>query len=87
MADVARLNTFLKDTKTKFPSLVAEGKLVGIVIGNEACDLDSIVCSTMLAYFLASYTNDAYNYVPVINIPRDEFVLRTEVRERNKIQI
>ncbi|XP_023797494.1 exopolyphosphatase PRUNE1 [Cyanistes caeruleus] len=48
-------------------------------MGNEACDLDSTVSALALAYFLAQ-TSPAPKaaFVPVLNIPRVDFALRTE---------
>ncbi|XP_064355216.1 exopolyphosphatase PRUNE1 isoform X2 [Dromaius novaehollandiae] len=48
-------------------------------MGNEACDLDSTVSALALAYFLAktSPTSKAA-FIPVLNIPRSDFALRTE---------
>ncbi|XP_068851534.1 exopolyphosphatase PRUNE1 isoform X2 [Aphelocoma coerulescens] len=48
-------------------------------MGNEACDLDSTVSALALAYFLAQ-TSPAPKaaFVPVLNIPRADFALRTE---------
>lgn len=50
-----------------------------MVMGNEACDLDSTVSALALAYFLAQ-TSPAPKaaFVPVLNIPRADFALRTE---------
>ncbi|MEE6491550.1 hypothetical protein FKM82_016262 [Ascaphus truei] len=50
-----------------------------VVLGNEACDLDSMVSAITLAYYLAK-TSSSKNlvYVPVLNIPRKDFPLRTE---------
>ncbi|KAF1598424.1 Exopolyphosphatase PRUNE1, partial [Eudyptes moseleyi] len=52
---------------------------VHVVMGNEACDLDSTVSALALAYFLAK-TSPAPKaaFIPVLNIPRAEFALRTE---------
>ncbi|NXI43257.1 PRUN1 Exopolyphosphatase, partial [Galbula dea] len=52
---------------------------VHVVLGNEACDLDSTVSALALAYFLAK-TSPAPKtaFVPVLNIPRADFTLRTE---------
>ncbi|XP_051497031.1 exopolyphosphatase PRUNE1 isoform X2 [Apus apus] len=48
-------------------------------MGNEACDLDSTVSALALAYFLAK-TSPAPRaaFIPVLNIPRADFALRTE---------
>ncbi|NXC40792.1 PRUN1 Exopolyphosphatase, partial [Penelope pileata] len=53
---------------------------VHVVMGNEACDLDSAVSALALAYFLAktSPTAPKAAFIPVLNIPRSDFALRTE---------
>ncbi|XP_062453980.1 exopolyphosphatase PRUNE1 [Rhea pennata] len=53
---------------------------VHVVMGNEACDLDSTVSALALAYFLAktSPTSKAA-FVPVLNIPRSDFPLRPDI--------
>ncbi|KAM3918893.1 exopolyphosphatase PRUNE1 [Leptodactylus fuscus] len=56
-----------------------EGLDLHVVLGNEACDLDSMVSAITLAYYLAK-TSSSKNlaYVPVLNIPRQDFPLRTD---------
>ncbi|MBN3294065.1 PRUN1 Exopolyphosphatase, partial [Polypterus senegalus] len=49
---------------------------IHVVLGNEACDLDSMVSAIALACFLAKTTRKTV--IPVLNIPRSEFALRTE---------
>jgi len=56
-------------------SLINSGKAVTVVIGNEAADLDSMASSVSYAYYL--YLSGV-NAVPVMNIPRNDFALRTE---------
>ncbi|NWQ84569.1 PRUN1 Exopolyphosphatase, partial [Columbina picui] len=52
---------------------------IHVVMGNEACDLDSTVSALALAYFLAKTTPaPKAAFVPVLNIPRADFALRTE---------
>ncbi|XP_073495472.1 exopolyphosphatase PRUNE1 [Phyllobates terribilis] len=55
------------------------GQEFHVVLGNEACDLDSMVSAITMAYYLAK-TSSSKNlvYVPVLNIPRQDFPLRTE---------
>ncbi|XP_068107826.1 exopolyphosphatase PRUNE1 [Hyperolius riggenbachi] len=50
-----------------------------VILGNEACDLDSMISAITLAYFLTK-TSSSKNlvYVPVLNIPQEDFPLRTE---------
>ncbi|KAM6434492.1 exopolyphosphatase PRUNE1 isoform 2-T2 [Liasis olivaceus] len=58
---------------------VQSQKEVHVVLGNEACDLDSMVSALALAYFLAETSPDSKAaFVPVLNIPRVDFPLRTE---------
>ncbi|NXD58866.1 PRUN1 Exopolyphosphatase, partial [Corvus moneduloides] len=58
---------------------VRQRQEIHVVMGNEACDLDSTVSALALAYFLAQ-TSPAPKaaFVPVLNIPRADFALRTE---------
>ncbi|XP_075158851.1 exopolyphosphatase prune [Haematobia irritans] len=56
-----------------------------IVLGNESCDLDSAVSSISLAYFnhknrSEHKTDVECNFLPILNIPKRDFSLKTEVR-------
>ncbi|NXK57249.1 PRUN1 Exopolyphosphatase, partial [Chauna torquata] len=52
---------------------------VHVVMGNEACDLDSTVSALAMAYFLAKTSPPPKAaFIPVLNIPRSDFALRTE---------
>lgn len=69
MAETAatdRVNQFLAASR----ETISSGKNIECVIGNEAADLDSMQAAVLLAYLRGS--------VPVINIPRGDFKLRTE---------
>ncbi|MGH0181737.1 UNVERIFIED_CONTAM: hypothetical protein FKN15_007652 [Acipenser sinensis] len=56
-----------------------EGSAVHVVLGNEACDLDSMVSAITFAYFLAKTSaKTPKTLIPVLNIPRSELPLRTE---------
>ncbi|NWR81775.1 PRUN1 Exopolyphosphatase, partial [Centropus unirufus] len=58
---------------------VRDHREVHVVMGNEACDLDSAVSALAMAYFLAkSSPAPKAAFVPVLNIPRADFALRTE---------
>ncbi|XP_063001797.1 exopolyphosphatase PRUNE1 isoform X2 [Elgaria multicarinata webbii] len=58
---------------------VRSNQEVHVVLGNEACDLDSMVSALALAYFFAkSFPESKATFVPVLNIPRLDFPLRTE---------
>jgi inorganic pyrophosphatase/exopolyphosphatase len=56
---------------------------VRIVIGNEACDLDSTVSALVYAYLLhnemSAETREVMAVIPLLNILKKELPLRTEV--------
>ncbi|XP_039316068.1 exopolyphosphatase PRUNE1 isoform X1 [Saimiri boliviensis] len=56
-----------------------ESRPLHVVLGNEACDLDSMVSALALAFYLAK-TNEAEEvFVPVLNIKRSELPLRGDI--------
>ncbi|KAK7072300.1 hypothetical protein SK128_024660 [Halocaridina rubra] len=70
---------YLREVKLKLVSSSCP-KSLHIVMGNEACDLDSAVSSLVYAFLLHSLkVNDQINIVPILNIPRDDYELKTEV--------
>lgn len=73
---IKKINHFLQSARTK----VESGSAVVCVVGNEAADLDSIASAVMYAYFREVTEESRENavYVPLINIPRADFKLRTE---------
>ena len=52
--------------------------LVRVVMGNEASDLDSMASSIAYGYLLSQSLPGGEIVLPVMNIPRDDFKLRTE---------
>ncbi|XP_072317360.1 exopolyphosphatase PRUNE1 [Eucyclogobius newberryi] len=52
--------------------------LVHVVLGNEACDMDSMVCALVYAYFLHKTEGGGASVVPVMNIPEQDLVLRSD---------
>ncbi|XP_053653271.2 exopolyphosphatase PRUNE1 isoform X2 [Cherax quadricarinatus] len=51
-----------------------------VVLGNEACDLDSAVSALVYAFLLYSLRKDSTEVVlPVLNIPKRDYPLKTEV--------
>ncbi|CAH1790576.1 unnamed protein product, partial [Owenia fusiformis] len=54
--------------------------IVHVVIGNEACDLDSTVSSLVYAYYLHTVSRDEGRivYLPVLNIPHSEHKLKLD---------
>jgi exopolyphosphatase len=59
------------------PARLAGLQEVTVVMGNEACDLDSGVCAVVLAFHLSSVTQ--LPVLPLLNIPTTDFVLKTEL--------
>ncbi|XP_036128669.1 exopolyphosphatase PRUNE1 [Molossus molossus] len=53
-----------------------ESRPLHVVLGNEACDLDSMVSPLALAFYLAKTTEAEDVFVPVLNIKRSELPLR-----------
>lgn len=74
------LAAFLRHAKETLSSC----KKTQVVLGNESCDLDSAVSAIAYAFLLHSLRagredSDGVGVVPVLNIPRRDFPLRTEV--------
>lgn len=67
------LNRYLKASKTD----IHHKSIDYLVMGNEACDLDSMASAIGYAYLLAATKNDK-TIVPVMPILRRDFKLRTE---------
>lgn len=51
---------------------------VHVVLGNEACDMDSMVCALVYAYFLYKTSSGAITVVPVLNIAARDLILRSD---------
>ncbi|XP_068612744.1 exopolyphosphatase PRUNE1 [Brachionichthys hirsutus] len=49
-----------------------------VVMGNEACDVDSMVCSLTYAYFLSKTVQRETVVVPVLNIRQSDLELRSD---------
>ncbi|XP_031556735.1 exopolyphosphatase PRUNE1-like [Actinia tenebrosa] len=78
------ISNFLLKSKCLLES--SQYSSVHVVLGNEACDLDSAVSAIVYAYNLFTLTSMegspehvAEIIVPVLNIPRKEYRLRTEI--------
>jgi exopolyphosphatase len=69
-------NNFLSYIKGVKSSL-SKNNPVTFVLGNEAADLDSITSAVLYAYYL-NLKGLTANPIPLINIPREDFKLRTE---------
>uniref|UniRef100_A0A3B4A9T0 DHHA2 domain-containing protein n=1 Tax=Periophthalmus magnuspinnatus TaxID=409849 RepID=A0A3B4A9T0_9GOBI len=51
---------------------------VHVVLGNEACDMDSMVCALVYAYFLHKTSAGGALVVPLMNIAAEDLVLRSD---------
>jgi exopolyphosphatase len=65
--------SWIQDLKKNF----SYDNQVTIVMGNEAADLDSMASAVSYAWYLY-LNNSSENVFPLINIPREDFKLRTE---------
>ncbi|OXB72331.1 UNVERIFIED_CONTAM: hypothetical protein H355_015630 [Colinus virginianus] len=81
------MERFLEGRRAALQEHIQRRQEVHVVMGNEACDLDSTVSALALAFFLAETSAPPKAaFIPVLNIPRSDFALRTEttflLRER-----
>lgn len=75
----AAMERFLEGRRAALQEHIQRRQEVHVVMGNEACDLDSTVSALALAYFLAKTSvPPKAAFIPVLNIPRTDFALRTE---------
>ncbi|XP_071787927.1 uncharacterized protein [Asterias amurensis] len=76
------MEAFLRETKHLLESAQGDSrKNIHVILSNESCDLDSAVSALVWAYHLSKEeTQHKWDVVvPVLNIPRHDFPLRTEV--------
>lgn len=70
------MNEFINSLPAKLVQLKQSPELeVILVTGNESCDLDSAICALTMAHHLS----DQAFALPMLNIPREDVSLRTEV--------
>lgn len=50
-----------------------------VIIGNEACDLDSAVSAIVYGFYLIQSATNERLITPVLNIKKEDYVLKTEV--------
>ncbi|KAM6039552.1 exopolyphosphatase PRUNE1 isoform 2-T2 [Chlamydotis macqueenii] len=73
------MERFVEGNRAALQEHVRRHQEIHVVMGNEACDLDSTVSALALAYFLAKASPaPKAAFIPVLNIPRADFALRTE---------
>ncbi|XP_030043374.1 exopolyphosphatase PRUNE1 [Microcaecilia unicolor] len=78
MFQARAMERFLQGCRDVVQHAEKKNREVHIVLGNESCDLDSMVSAIVLAYYLAQTSDARLAFVPVLNTPRSEFPLRTE---------
>jgi len=71
------LATWLKSLPSLISTLAESGQHATVIMGNEACDLDSGVSSLCLAFHRA--TSQQQHALPLLNIPSMDFSLKTEL--------
>nr|XP_045591197.1 exopolyphosphatase PRUNE1-like isoform X1 [Procambarus clarkii] len=79
---MASLLEYLNTTREALKS--SPGASLHVVLGNEACDLDSAVSALVYAFLIYSLQQvpkegEGVVVVPVLNIPRQDYPLKTEV--------
>lgn len=75
------LNKFLASSKKNFLNVVngKPNRVVQFIFGNESGDLDSFVSSVVLGWYKTTACHETVSYfIPVMNIDRKDFKLRTE---------
>ncbi|XP_059206614.1 exopolyphosphatase PRUNE1-like isoform X2 [Centropristis striata] len=75
------MEDFLESSSAAAKTRFHGSQRVHVVMGNESCDLDSIVSSLAMAYFLSrssSGLRGASLVLPVLNVPRSLFPLRRD---------
>jgi len=70
------MDEYLRTVKATLSGAVAKKQPIHVILGNEACDLDSAVCAVTYAYYLHQTSNKLT--VPMLNIPQEDYSLRTE---------
>lgn len=69
------MEDYLQDCR----AALQDSRPLHVVLGNEACDLDSAVSALALAFYLAKTTETEEVFVPVLNIQRSELPLRADI--------
>ncbi|EGV94819.1 exopolyphosphatase PRUNE1 isoform X1 [Cricetulus griseus] len=66
------MEDYLQDCR----AALQESRPLHVVLGNEACDLDSMVSALALAFYLTKTSESGEIFIPVLNINRSELPLR-----------
>jgi len=70
---------YLRSTRDVLRTLDCNKTELDVVLGNESCDLDSAVSALVYGYYLQFNRGNNVTVIPVLNISRADFPLRTEV--------
>uniref|UniRef100_UPI00358F338A exopolyphosphatase PRUNE1 n=1 Tax=Myxine glutinosa TaxID=7769 RepID=UPI00358F338A len=70
---------FIVESRKAIQAALLEGHEVSVVMGNEACDLDSAVAALTYAWFLFQFSRPGSRPVPMLNILRAELPLHPEL--------
>lgn len=71
----AEMIVFLKRSRV----LLHQSTELCLILGNESCDLDSAVSAIALAFFYSKIHPERSGFLPVFNIPRALYPIKTEV--------
>ncbi|XP_030003033.1 exopolyphosphatase PRUNE1-like isoform X2 [Sphaeramia orbicularis] len=77
-----RMDVFLLQSSSALKTHLHGNQRIHVVLGSESCDLDSVVSSLAMAYFLYRTSSGPPSgpiVVPVLNIPRSQLHLRFDV--------
>ncbi|XP_074469842.1 exopolyphosphatase PRUNE1-like isoform X1 [Sebastes fasciatus] len=76
------MDEFLKASSAAAKTSFRGNQRVHVVLGSESCDLDSVVSSLAMAYFLSRTSSGLPGgsvVLPVLNVPRSQLHLRADV--------
>lgn len=77
------ISDFLHTSRIQYEEVLVDSQnsaIIHFVMGNESADLDSIISSISYAYLLSQEnSNQTELYIPLINIHREEIVLRKDI--------
>ncbi|XP_028985405.1 exopolyphosphatase PRUNE1 [Betta splendens] len=72
------MEEFLLSCRRAVQANTDQGRQFHVVMGNEACDMDSMVSAVAYAYFLSKTAQSDALTVPVLNIARSDLPLRSD---------
>ncbi|XP_048748356.2 protein prune homolog 2-like isoform X2 [Ostrea edulis] len=75
------MEQFLQETKSCLAKKNYNDKTIHVVIGNEACDLDSVISALTYGYFLHKTSTSSQTLcLPVLNTQKSRFHLKTDTK-------